>query len=254
MAEYASTRAEAKKRGDKDYYTGKPCKNGHDAVRSVSEKKCYECKREGGRRRYKANPERANENSRRWREANPERTRENNRRWREANPERARELPRQWRVANSEHLREKARQRYWANPEKHREKVRQRQQDNPEQKRKSVRCWQEANRERTRKNARRWGKANPERRRAIKHTRRSRKNGNGEPITTAEHREWEAAQPKVCEYCNADCSDEYHVDHIQPLSKGGPHQVHNLAIACPSCNCRKSDRDPDEFLEELLAK
>jgi len=36
------------------------------------------------------------------------------------------------------------------------------------------------------------------------------------------------------------------VDHIIPLSKGGPHRLSNLAIACDKCNRHKSAKMPEE--------
>jgi len=35
-----------------------------------------------------------------------------------------------------------------------------------------------------------------------------------------------------------------HVDHVKPLSKGGPHILANLRPACASCNASKNDRWP----------
>jgi hypothetical protein len=41
----------------------------------------------------------------------------------------------------------------------------------------------------------------------------------------------------------------FHVEHILPSSKGGLPELHNLALACPTCNLHKADRlessDPD---------
>lgn len=41
-----TTRAEAKKRGLKYYYTGKPCGRGHDSVRQTSNANCVACFKE----------------------------------------------------------------------------------------------------------------------------------------------------------------------------------------------------------------
>lgn len=38
-----------------------------------------------------------------------------------------------------------------------------------------------------------------------------------------------------------------HVDHIIPLSKGGPHRPSNLAVACAKCNHRKYNKLPEEM-------
>lgn len=51
------TRAEAKARGLKRYFTNTPCKHGHISERSVSDFKCYECKRLRGVDYYYRNQE-----------------------------------------------------------------------------------------------------------------------------------------------------------------------------------------------------
>jgi hypothetical protein len=68
--------------------------------------------------------------------------------------------------------------------------------------------------------------------------------------TSAEIGAWLKSQKKVCHWCNAKCAKKYHVDHYEPLSKGGKHEVKNLVIACPSCNLRKNAKDPYEFAKE----
>lgn len=64
-------------------------------------------------------------------------------------------------------------------------------------------------------------------------------------------REWLKTQKKVCHWCRAKCEKDYHLDHIQPLARGGEHVTTNLCVACPSCNIRKNARDPIEFAQSL---
>lgn len=48
-----------------------------------------------------------------------------------------------------------------------------------------------------------------------------------------------------CEYCMMHQSLQgatFHVEHVNPLTKGGETIPENLALACPSCNLHKSDR------------
>ena len=47
-----------------------------------------------------------------------------------------------------------------------------------------------------------------------------------------------------CWICGADLSDGMHVDHVKPLSKGGPHMLSNLRPSCPDCNTRKGAQWP----------
>ena len=44
------TRAEAERRGLKQYFTGKPCKNGHVGERYAASGNCVECGRESFKR------------------------------------------------------------------------------------------------------------------------------------------------------------------------------------------------------------
>lgn len=48
-----------------------------------------------------------------------------------------------------------------------------------------------------------------------------------------------------CEYCKIHQSLQgatFHIEHVVPRARGGPDDLHNLALACPSCNLHKSDR------------
>jgi hypothetical protein len=48
-----------------------------------------------------------------------------------------------------------------------------------------------------------------------------------------------------CEYCRMHQSLQgatFHVEHVVPMSRGGPTALENLAWCCPSCNLHKSDR------------
>jgi 5-methylcytosine-specific restriction endonuclease McrA len=62
---------------------------------------------------------------------------------------------------------------------------------------------------------------------------------------------WLRQQARVCFWCEADCADKFHIDHVMPLARGGKHQVANLCIACPRCNLRKNAKHPDNFRQEI---
>ena len=63
---------------------------------------------------------------------------------------------------------------------------------------------------------------------------------------------WVSEQEKVCLWCGVACEEGFHVDHVTPLSKGGPHELWNLAVTCPRCNLRKNARHPVAFLLETI--
>ena len=53
-----------------------------------------------------------------------------------------------------------------------------------------------------------------------------------------------------CVVCKKNIRQKYHVDHIVPLAKGGDHSPTNIQLLCPSCNVRKSAKDPITFMQE----
>lgn len=50
-----------------------------------------------------------------------------------------------------------------------------------------------------------------------------------------------------CRWCGAYCKDDYHVDHITPLSRGGSNRIENICIACPKCNLSKGAQTGGEW-------
>lgn len=58
-------------------------------------------------------------------------------------------------------------------------------------------------------------------------------------------------QKENCVYCGASIIENYHIDHIYPLSRGGCNCKFNIQILCPSCNLRKADKNPSNFEKEI---
>ncbi len=77
--------SEAKAQGLKRYFTGRPCKNGHVAERSVSSRGCMECGAESCRKYASKNPDAMREMHRRWRRENPEKAYAKTKKWRARN-------------------------------------------------------------------------------------------------------------------------------------------------------------------------
>ncbi len=46
----------------------------------------------------------------------------------------------------------------------------------------------------------------------------------------------------ICGICGDPILEDFHVDHIIPLNKGGKHSYANAQAAHPSCNIKKSDK------------
>jgi 5-methylcytosine-specific restriction endonuclease McrA len=95
-------------------------------------------------------------------------------------------------------------------------------------------------------------KDNPERTRlTARATQGKRRAAKEAGVSSLLYVAWVKAQKKVCHWCARRCASKYHVDHIIPLSKGGPHEIRNLCIACQACNLRKSAKDPIDWAREL---
>ena len=61
-------------------------------------------------------------------------------------------------------------------------------------------------------------------------------------ITSKQMYNWFLEQTYLCSYCGKSCSGNFHIDHIEPLAKGGLHELDNLTISCPSCNQSKHSK------------
>lgn len=112
----------AKSRGLTHYFTGKPCKHGHIALRLVSAHRCLECHNADVAKWRSKNRAKENATTRRWRERNPKALKEwatKNRqklkaysqKWRDNNPDKAVKAPQKWRRNNKDKVRALTRNR-----------------------------------------------------------------------------------------------------------------------------------------------
>lgn len=56
-------------------------------------------------------------------------------------------------------------------------------------------------------------------------------------------------QKWTCIVCQKDLRYGYHIDHIEPIARGGENTDFNVQALCPKCNHEKSDKDPVEFMQ-----
>lgn len=63
-----------------------------------------------------------------------------------------------------------------------------------------------------------------------------------------------APQEGRCFYCNSVLDDDLtYIDHVFPISMGGPNLLWNIVLADPNCNIRKGGRLPNsEHIERLI--
>lgn len=113
------SRAQAKAVGLKHYFTGKPCKHGHVAMRLVSAETCMICLAENTRRYAEANPDTIRDNYQRWYAENLDGQRARSRNYqRQMDPHQKLASAREWRANNAEAAQSAKRRYKQANPHK----------------------------------------------------------------------------------------------------------------------------------------
>lgn len=142
-----------------------------------------------------------------------------------------------WRIENAEHLKAYHHQRYIKNKREIDAKNR---------------AWVVANPEKRKEHVRRWYEANRDRALAYKNRRRAREMAAEGTYSAQDIREIYASQRGRCWWCGCEVGTQYHVDHRVPLSRGGSNNPENLVVSCPTCNLKKNDRYPHEWIGRLL--
>jgi 5-methylcytosine-specific restriction endonuclease McrA len=211
----ATSRAEAKALGMPRYATGRPCKYGHIAEKFTATGNCVVCGAE--RRAAYERSDAGKAKKAEWYLKNSDKAKERNAAWRGANPERDRQHKAKWRAANPGH------------PAAH----------------------YAANAEKIKASTAAWAKSNPEKASAFVRNRKARIRAAEGSHTGQDVKNIHDAQKGKCAYCGKKLNGKYHADHIVPIKRGGCNWPSNLQILCPSCNSRKSAKDPIEFAQEL---
>jgi 5-methylcytosine-specific restriction endonuclease McrA len=130
---------------------------------------------------------------------------------------------------------------------------------NPERAAAYDKAWYEANRERQAAhyaankgryaaNDKAWRIAHPEAAQALAAKRRARKRNAEGSYTAADTKRLRAEQGDRCAHCKAALRGKGHVDHVQPLSKGGSNWPDNLQLLCGPCNLSKHAKDPVQHI------
>lgn len=146
--------------------------------------------------------------------------------------------------------RKHAAERAWrqANPEKDRLRHAAYREAHPEKHRAASVKWRAANPDKSRAATAAHQAQHPEQRRANEANRRARKRAAEGTHTQDDIAALYLLQRGKCACCHASIKRGYHVDHIQPLARGGSNDKSNLQLLCPTCNLKKSDRHPIDFM------
>ncbi|AFR50019.1 HNH endonuclease [Gordonia sp. KTR9] len=126
---------------------------------------------------------------------------------------------------------------------------------NPEKVAARVRRWNATNRARSHEIAKRYRDSHSLAERVRKgHVRAVARDGDADrihPEKLLAHWDIEGIDPARCYYTGLPLGDNWHLDHMTPLSRGGLHRVDNLVPCCASVNMSKGKRTADEYLADL---
>lgn len=185
------TRADAKTAGAPQYYTGKPCKQGHDAPKFTCSGSCTECL--AGRRR------------------------EYMREWAKKNPEVKKERAAEWYEKNREEIIERVRANYYKDVDKSRQRARDYAAENRVAARERIKKWSQENPERKRQNDKAWAAANPERAHSLKAKYRAARRMACPPWVDADHMARIHEVYRLRRQISEQTGVVHEVDHIVPL-------------------------------------
>jgi 5-methylcytosine-specific restriction endonuclease McrA len=122
-----------------------------------------------------------------------------------------------------------------------------------ENNKKRIKEWCRENPERAKQASANYNKAHPEvLRRAMAKRRAKLRAVPNAGISAGLYQLLMQEQGGKCPYCAASLIEVgFNFDHYIPVNRGGANEDWNIQLACPSCNKKKSDKDPLTFLKEI---
>lgn len=94
-----------------------------------------------------------------------------------------------------------------------------------------------------------WAKANPKVRRIAVHNYRAQKRANGGKLSKGLSAKLFKLQQGKCPCCSKPLGDNYHLDHIMPIKRGGVNEDWNIQLLRQQCNNQKCAKDPVNFMQ-----
>ena len=168
---------------------------------------------------YVANPEKVKKNSAAWYAANSDKAKADSKAYRESNPDIVKASQKAWRLANPERDRERKAEYYIANKDR-------------------VNAYSAS-----------WVAANPEAKRIHNQNDRAKRRSGSGILSKGLAGKLFKLQRGKCACCGLPLGDNYHLDHITPLSRGGSNEDSNIQLLTQRCNNQKHGKDPIDFMQ-----
>jgi len=109
-------------------------------------------------------------------------------------------------------------------------------------------AYRQANKEKLAENLKAKRQARPEIYKIYNHKYRALKRQSGGTLSKGITEKLMVLQRGKCAVCKVSVKDKHHLDHIMPLALGGTNEDSNIQILCPSCNCSKGAKHPQDFM------
>lgn len=230
-----------------DYDTPRICKK---CGVLFSGRGCKECRNAARRARRKANPEREKPYAMAYRAKHREMLADAAVRYRLDNKERVKEIKKRYRLKNVGRLSTLDKAYRLANRDSMLAKAREYRKKSKPKKRIAAQRYRKENPDKVKAQFAAWAKAHPEANKVRVQNRRARRIANGGVLSKGLVIKLLVLQKCRCPCCGDELGDDYHLDHITPLAKGGSNSDENMQLLKSLCNMQKHAKDPIEFMQE----
>ena len=210
--------------------------------------RCATCMRAYTAAYRKAHPEKAKAATAKWRADNPEKKKATMAKWRQENAQRVSESEAAYKRVNKDSIKAKTAAYRAANPEKVKYWAKNFRECNKAKIAAQDAAYYAENADAIKARVILWQKENPEACRINNQTRRAKKVSGGR-LSKGLSQKLFALQKGKCPCCGQPLGDDYHLDHIVPLARGGLNVDANIQLLRKTCNHQKHAKSQTEFMQ-----
>jgi len=223
---------------------------------------CKECRKEYGRKWRLANADKLKLSKKQYHIDNRNHILERVKKWQSENREYKIKYQKDWYEKNKTRLLKLRKDYYFHNQDKileythnNRDTITARmklwRKTNKEKLQEHRKSYYENNKEKEKENSKRYSAENPLSKRISEAKRRAQKNKSIENYDNDDVELLYIIQRGKCVYCQKDLTDNFEVDHMRPLSRGGSNGPDNIQLLCQKCNRSKWTDTHEEYLVKL---
>lgn len=211
--------------------------------------KCTECAKRQWENWLSNNKEKRNKQAAKYRAENKEKTEAATKKWRSANQEKVKATTIAYCNANKDMIAKRASEYGKKNRRKISEQQKQYRESNKTKVRARIAAYNLKNKEKRNAARREWHRLNPDAALRYRSSRRARKQNCEGRLSIGIRQKLYELQRGLCACCKQPLGKNYHLDHIIPLSLGGPNTDNNVQLLRAECNLRKRAKDPIDYMQ-----